>query len=183
MRVMDPAVKAVLAQPHYEYLMFHLGGVSNWYFTTAPFDIPHDGNIYMASGLLIDGKPIKENADLESGETEFTFLDDNRVLSNVLLYEGYINRPVTAEYALFNLQAEFVGTMPFFIGNTTNIDRASLDAADSPPLTIQCQWIWSVGGTPAGRNCSSGAQKAFFPNDLGFDFINDLGKELPWGRE
>lgn len=182
MRIISPDVKAALAQPHYQFILFHLGGVNDYYLTNAPVNISHNGHEYLANGLLLDAPPIKEQADLKSGEIEFTFADMAREFSDILEFEGYLNRPVYAEKAIIGNDFIFKGTLPYFAGTVRNIERASIQEQKRPPLTIQAQWIWAAGETPAGRNCSEGSQKAFFPNDQGMGFINDLGVELPWGR-
>ncbi len=185
MKPLSPQLKALLAQPHREDIIFHLGGEgkTQFYLTNAAIDIAHNGQNYLANGLFIDGKPLPEKADLSSGETPFTFNDLDRAFYSILHTEGYLARPVYAEYAYSNLQNEFVGTLPFFAGTVEGLERVELTDLNRPALTIKCKWLWAVGDTPAGRNCSSGSQKAFFPNDLGLDFVTSLGQENPWGRE
>lgn len=183
MRDLDPAVKTALAGPHYRFLMFYLGGPSQWYLTTSPVDVNHGGNVYQANGLLQKGNPIKETGDLKSAEARFEFADYDRAFTNALLGEGFINRWVSAQYAIYDQDCNFAGTLPFFAGTVSDISQGSLDNKDQAPLQMTCAWLWNIGETPAGRNCTAGSQKAFFPNDRGFEFVNDINRELPWGRE
>lgn len=183
MRPMDPAVKALLAQPHYEFLIVRIAGVSDWCLTNAPVHVEHGGYSYQANGLLLEADPLAEQADLKSGETQFEFADNDRTFTNALLAEGFLFRPIYAQFALFDLEGEFVGTLPYFSGHINDMKRPSIDDENQAPLILSAQWLWSIGENPAGRNCSEGSQKGFFPSDQGMNFINDLGKELPWGRE
>jgi hypothetical protein len=180
---MSSELKQTLKEPHYRYKLFYMGGVSQWYLTNAPVDVVHDGKNYQSNGLFIDGTLIKEQADLKSDEAKYDFADFDRHFTNILLTEGYINRWVRVEYCFFNHRHEFVGVRPIFAGTVSNLEQGSLSDDSRPPLTLGCQWLWNIGETPAGRNCSDGSQKAFFPNDKSLEFINNLGIELPWGRE
>jgi hypothetical protein len=183
MRPLDLGVKTTLAQPHYECLMLHIGGVTDYFLTTAPDNILDNGNTYLANGLLVLGSPIKEQADLKTDETQFTFADFNREFQDLLRAEGYLTRPVFAQMGIFNAAHIYVGAVPFFAGAVSNMQRVSLQNEKTTPLTISAQWLWAVGETPAGRNCTQGSQQGFFPSDQGMAFINDLGQEIPWGRE
>ena len=156
-------------------------------FTTAPLylwtgigDLVTGGKTYTGTGNIMSISDIRETADISAAGATITLSGMASDVLSLALTEPYQGRLARIKLGMtdgtgsVDLTDMFVGYM-----DQMNIDESAGGctiglAVESKLITLE---------RPVVKRYTSASQKARFPDDLAFDFVNDLqDKQLTWGR-
>lgn len=176
------------------------------YFWTGLGDTTIDGITYIGTGNLMQISSIQETAEIQAAGATLTFSGipaDMLSLALSVPYQGRIGKIkfglIDADNNLLQLETAFnmllesgidIGLenpeqsnvlVDMFVGymDQMNIDESPETATISLSLESKLLDL----DKPVIRRYNNESQKALFPNDKAFEFLNDLqGKDLSWGR-
>ena len=139
------------------------------YFWTGLGDTTIDGITYIGTGNLMQISSIQETAEIQAAGATLTFSGIPADLLSLALSVPYQGRIGKIKFGLIDadnnlLQLETAFNMLLESGIDIGLESVDLDR-------------------PVIRRYNNESQKAVFPNDKAFEFLNDLqGKDLSWGR-
>lgn len=176
------------------------------YFWTGIGDTTIDSITYVGTGNLMQISNLKETAEIQAAGATLTFSGipaDMLSLALSVPYQGRIGKIkfglIDADNNLLELETAFnmllesgvnIGLesvdqsnvlIDMFVGymDQMNIDESPETATISLSLESKLLDL----DRPVIRRYNNESQKALFPNDKAFEFLNDLqGKDLSWGR-
>tara|TARA_R110000744_G_scaffold256728_2_gene372230 strand:- start:1867 stop:2751 length:885 start_codon:yes stop_codon:yes gene_type:complete len=176
------------------------------YFWTGTGDTTIDGITYIGTGTLMQISSIKETAEIQAAGATLTISGIPADLLSLALsvpYQGRIGKIkfglIDADNNLLELESAFnmlaesgidIGLesvdqsnvlVDMFVGymDQMNINEGSETSTISLSLESKLLDL----DRPVVRRYNNESQKAFFPNDKAFEFLNDLqSKDLSWGR-
>ena len=176
------------------------------YFWTGIGDTTIDGITYIGTGTLMQISSIKETAEIQAAGATLTLSGIPADLLSLALsvpYQGRIGKIkfglIDADGDLLELESAFnilaesgidIGLegvdqsnvlVDMFVGymDQMNIDEGS----DTATISLSLESKLLDLDRPVIRRYNNESQKVLFPNDLAFEFLNDLqDKDLSWGR-
>jgi len=176
------------------------------YFWTGIGDTTIDGITYTGTGNLMQISSIKETAEIQAAGANLTLSGipaDMLSLALSVPYQGRIGKIkfglIDADNNLLELETAFnmllesgidIGLenpeqsnvlIDMFVGY---MDQMNIDeSAETSIISLSLESKLLDLDRPVIRRYNNESQKALFPNDKAFEFLNDLqGKDLSWGR-
>jgi hypothetical protein len=176
------------------------------YFWTGLGDTTIDGITYIGTGNLMQISSIQETAEIQAAGATLTFSGIPADLLSLALsvpYQGRIGKIkfglIDADNNLLQLETAFnmllesgidIGLesvdqsnvlVDMFVGY---MDQMNIDESpDTATISLSLESKLLDLDKPVIRRYNNESQKALFPNDKAFEFLNDLqGKDLSWGR-
>ena len=176
------------------------------YFWTGLGDTTIDGITYIGTGNLMQISSIQETAEIQAAGATLTFSGipaDMLSLALSVPYQGRIGKIkfglIDADNNLLQLETAFnmllesgidIGLenpeqsnvlVDMFVGY---MDQMNIDESpDTATISLSLESKLLDLDKPVIRRYNNESQKALFPNDKAFEFLNDLqGKDLSWGR-
>lgn len=176
------------------------------YFWTGIGDTTIDGITYTGTGNLMQISSIKETAEIQAAGANLTLSGipaDMLSLALSVPYQGRIGKIkfglIDADNNLLELETAFnmllesgidIGLesvdqsnvlVDMFVGY---MDQMNIDeSAETSIISLSLESKLLDLDRPVIRRYNNESQKALFPNDKAFEFLNDLqGKDLSWGR-
>ena len=176
------------------------------YFWTGLGDTTIDGITYTGTGNLMQISSIKETAEIQAAGANLTLSGipaDMLSLALSVPYQGRIGKIkfglIDADNNLLQLETAFnmllesgidIGLesvdqsnvlVDMFVGY---MDQMNIDeSAETSIISLSLESKLLDLDRPVIRRYNNESQKAVFPNDKAFEFLNDLqGKDLSWGR-
>ena len=176
------------------------------YFWTGTGDTTIDGITYIGTGTLMQISSIKETAEIQAAGATLTISGIPADLLSLALsvpYQGRIGKIkfglIDADGDLLELESAFnilaesgidIGLegvdqsnvlVDMFVGY---MDQMNInEGADTATISLSLESKLLDLDRPVIRRYNNESQKALFPNDKAFEFLNDLqGKDLSWGR-
>jgi len=176
------------------------------YFWTGIGDTTIDGITYTGTGNLMQISSIKETAEIQAAGANLTLSGipaDMLSLALSVPYQGRIGKIkfglIDADNNLLELESAFnmllesgidIGLenveqsnvlVDMFVGY---MDQMNIDeSAETSIISLSLESKLLDLDRPVIRRYNNESQKAVFPNDKAFEFLNDLqGKDLSWGR-
>ncbi len=176
------------------------------YFWTGLGDTTIDGITYIGTGNLMQISNIQETAEIQAAGATLTFSGipaDMLSLALSVPYQGRIGKIkfglIDADNNLLQLETAFnmllesgidIGLenpeqsnvlVDMFVGY---MDQMNIDESpDTATISLSLESKLLDLDKPVIRRYNNESQKALFPNDKAFEFLNDLqGKDLSWGR-
>jgi len=176
------------------------------YFWTGIGDTTIDGITYTGTGNLMQISSIKETAEIQAAGANLTLSGipaDMLSLALSVPYQGRIGKIkfglIDADNNLLQLETAFnmllesgidIGLenpeqsnvlVDMFVGY---MDQMNIDeSAETSIISLSLESKLLDLDRPVIRRYNNESQKALFPNDKAFEFLNDLqGKDLSWGR-
>tara|TARA_R110001599_G_scaffold256629_1_gene456856 strand:+ start:941 stop:1825 length:885 start_codon:yes stop_codon:yes gene_type:complete len=176
------------------------------YFWTGLGDTTIDGITYIGTGNLMQISSIQETAEIQAAGATLTFSGIPADLLSLALsvpYQGRIGKIkfglIDADNNLLELETAFnmllesgidIGLesvdqsnvlVDMFVGY---MDQMNIDESpDTATISLSLESKLLDLDKPVIRRYNNESQKALFPNDKAFEFLNDLqGKDLSWGR-
>lgn len=176
------------------------------YFWTGIGDTTIDGITYTGTGNLMQISSIQETAEIQAAGANLTLSGipaDMLSLALSVPYQGRIGKIkfglIDADNNLLELETAFnmllesgidIGLesvdqsnvlVDMFVGY---MDQMNIDeSAETSIISLSLESKLLDLDRPVIRRYNNESQKALFPNDKAFEFLNDLqGKDLSWGR-
>ena len=176
------------------------------YFWTGIGDTTIDGITYTGTGNLMQISNLKETAEIQAAGATLTLSGipaDMLSLALSVPYQGRIGKIkfglIDADNNLLQLETAFnmllesgidIGLenpeqsnvlVDMFVGY---MDQMNIDeSAETSIISLSLESKLLDLDRPVIRRYNNESQKALFPNDKAFEFLNDLqGKDLSWGR-
>ncbi len=176
------------------------------YFWTGLGDTTIDGITYIGTGNLMQISNIQETAEIQAAGATLTLSGipaDMLSLALSVPYQGRIGKIkfglIDADNNLLQLETAFnmllesgidIGLenpeqsnvlVDMFVGY---MDQMNIDESpDTATISLSLESKLLDLDKPVIRRYNNESQKALFPNDKAFEFLNDLqGKDLSWGR-
>lgn len=176
--VVENALDQSLVRPFFAVeLNFDTSPVRMW---TGVGSATIDGQTYTGTGTLLNVSSIEETAELAVRGATLTLTGIPSELVSLALQEPYQGRTCRIYFGVVdgntysNLTEIFSGYM-----DQMNIDEGP--EFGTIELTVENKLIDLERSRV--RRYSSGYQKSVYPNDKGFDFVEDLqDKDIMWGR-
>ncbi len=176
------------------------------YFWTGIGDTTIDSITYVGTGNLMQISNLKETAEIQAAGATLTFSGipaDMLSLALSVPYQGRIGKIkfglIDADNNLLELETAFnmllesgvnIGLesvdqsnvlVDMFVGY---MDQMNIDESpETSTISLSLESKLLDLDRPVLRRYNNESQKALFPNDKAFEFLNDLqGKDLSWGR-
>jgi len=157
-------------------LLFDTGSVRLW---SGLDNLTYGGNTYTGVGMLLGISSIEETADIAARGITISLSGISAQAISLALTEKYQNRTCNLYFALSGIVADAI---KIFSGL---IDQMSINDTGEQmtiSLTVESRLI-DLERARTSRYTSED-QKRLYPNDKGFDFVNDLQtKQILWGRK
>lgn len=186
MRDLHPDTLAALKTDHYRATLLKLDFIPTpIYLTDCVIDIEYAGNTYLANGKFLGLGNVKQDIDIKVSNVNVTLDAVENSLVSIMLNNSQNSREVSVSTVILNKNYDIVGepiAMQSLIVNGTpkiSDDRKGGKAIITQALSTEFA-NWSKTN---GRRTTTASQQKHFPNDTGFDFAVDSGKEVKWGRK
>jgi len=180
-------------------LLFDTGALYLW---TGLGDLVYDGTAYTGTGTLLDISDVEETVEIAARGATLTLSGIPSEVLALALTEPYQGRQCKIYFGLFNkgkllqedsayilledgsriaLELQELGLAEIFAGY---MDQMNIqEGADTCDVELKVENKLVDLERARVRRYSSGYQKSVYPNDKGFDFVEDLqDKEIVWGR-
>lgn len=152
-----------------EVEMYHLLRIdfsSPLYYTTAPYDITYDGNLYLSSAVLFSIPDVLESLKIKPGATNIGLSGSVQAIHALLLSESKNIDVYIYRYLIST--AETVLMHKGFTDKYSTKEKAR-GPVSSVNLTVSSHWSnWEA---PAGRFLSDAEQQRLYPGDLGLEYV------------
>lgn len=172
------------------------------YLWTGLGDLVYGGNTYTGSGTLIDISQVEETVEIAARGATITLSGIPTEALALALTEPYQGRQCKIYFGLFSkgkllkedgafilledgsriiLELQELGLTEIFAGY---IDQMNIqEQSDVSTIEFKLENKLVDLERARVRRYSSGYQKSVYPNDKGFDFVEDLqDKDVVWGR-
>jgi hypothetical protein len=152
--------------------------------TDAFRNIDWGGNTYYALGHYLDFGGVEETAELQVNSVRLTLSGVDGVYVSLFMTHNYIDRRMVIRKAFLAADdSVVVDPFPLFDG------RCDAPEINEDPSNGQC----TVGFTAAshwvdferkpGRHTNHDEQQIWFPGDMGFEYVSQIGNtEMKWGK-
>ena len=139
-----------------------------------------DGDDYTGAGTIMQVSAIEETSEIAARGANFTLTGIPSELVSLALSEPYQGRVVNVWFGLFDVTAGASEVIKMFSGL---MDVMTInDDPNSVTITMSAENRLIQLERPNVSRYTSEDQKRKYPNDLGFDFVNDIqDKEIKWG--
>ena len=139
-----------------------------------------NGDIYTGAGTLINVSSVEETSEVEARGISLTLSGLPPELISIALQENYQNRIIKL-YVGAILSNGTIESYQLFGGR---LDVMTIqEGADTATITVTAENRLIDLNRPRQRRYTSEDQKALFPGDLGFDYVNDLQeRQIEWGK-
>ena len=164
-----------------------------------------DGDVYVGSGNMLAISTIDETSEVAAKGATLTLSGIPSELISLALSEPYQGRKCKIYFGAQNANGEFLlqengslllnedGSAFSIAGDTESvmaeiftgyIDQMNIDeGAETSTIAVGVESRLIDLQRPRVRRYTHESQKSRFPNDLGFQFVNDLqDKKFAWGR-
>lgn len=186
MRDLHPDTLAALKTDHYRATLLHLDFTPTAvYLTSFVTDIDFAGNTYLANGKLLGLGNVKQSIDIKVSNVNLTLDAVDPTLVSILLNNSQNSRDVNVYTVILNknyqIQGNPIAMQSLIVNGSPKItdDRKNGKAI----ITLRLASEFANWSKKSGRRTTPASQQRFFPNDTGFDFAAESGKEIPWGRK
>ena len=177
------------------------------YFWTGLGDTTINGLTYVGTGNLMQISNLKETAEIQAAGATLTFSGIPADLLSLALsvpYQGRIGKIkfglIDADNNLLDLESAFNMLLEsgVNIGLESNVKQSNVlidmfvgymdqmnidESPETSTISLSLESKLLDLDRPVLRRYNNESQKALFPNDRAFEFLNDLqGKDLSWGR-
>lgn len=181
-------------------LLFDTGALYLW---TGIGDLVYGGTTYTGTGNLLNISDVEETVEIAARGATLTLNGIPTEVLSLALTEPYQGRQCKIYFGLFNksnlltedsayilledgskivLELEQLGLAEIFAGYMDQMNIS--EQADTCDIELKVENKLVDLERARVRRYSSGYQKSVYPNDKGFDFVEDLqDKEIVWGRK
>lgn len=142
-----------------------------------------NGNVYIATGHLLNFSGVEESAELQVTQATVTLSGVDQVWIANVMQQNYIDRRLVIYKGFLDAaDALVVDPGPIFDG------RMDAPVIDEDPASGQCTVMitaashWTDFERTPGRHTNDAEQQIWFPGDKGFEFVSQLNKQIIWGR-
>jgi len=185
-RALHPETLTWLKQDHYRAILLKINYTPTPVFlTNTAFDVVYNGDTYVANGKLLKIGNPKLSIDIRTNRS--TLMLDAVEPSLVSILRNNVQTGRLVEQFIAILKPDYA-----IAGEPIQLPTMVLEGA--PKITndpekgkaiieqkVASEFAnWSQKG---GRRTTPASQHRFFPNDTGFDFAAESGKQYPWGRK
>lgn len=153
------------------------------YLWTGLGDISYGGNTYVGTGNLLKISDVEETTEIAARGATLTLSGIPSEVLSLALTEPYQGRQCKIYFGLFDREND-VEPILFTEVFAGYMDQMNInEAADTCDIELKAENKLIDLERARVRRYSSGYQKSIYPNDKGFDFVEDLqDKEIVWGR-
>ncbi|OOZ41674.1 hypothetical protein BOW53_03065 [Solemya pervernicosa gill symbiont] len=146
-------------------------------------DIVHNGNTYLANGLLLNIGDITEELELTNNSLKITLTAVQQDVLALLLSGDYHNRAVIIHRGLLDDgELLVVDPVSVFRGQIDDFRFEEDPRAGTATISLTVAGEWSDFERVAGRRTNDADTQSFFPGDRGFEFAGQTINDLKWGR-
>jgi len=186
MRTLHPDTLAALKTDHLRAILIKLDFTPTpIYLSNTAFDVVHNGNTYLGNGQLLKIGKIHQDIDIRVSTVELTLDAVDSSLVSLLLGLPQHGRNVELSLAILNNNYSIIGdVMPMYSmiidGAPSIIDDPSKGKAIIKQKISSEFANWKQKG---GIRTTPASLQRFSPNDTGFDFAAESGREYKWGAK
>lgn len=144
-------------------------------------DVSAFSNTFVSSPDLLSIDGVEESGDVRVNEFEITMSGVNQAYISIFLNNEFVNVRMRIWKAVLQNDAIVGDPISIFDGK---ISGMGLDeGTDTSEVTIKASSHWKDFEKMSGRKTNPTSQQRFFPNDVGFEFAQDLKRDISWGRK
>ena len=158
-------------------LLFDSAPIRMW---TGQGEATIDGNTYIGAGQLLSISSVDETSEIAVKGADIILSGMNSEVISLALQSSYQGRVCNIYFGQASGNT-FTGLTQIFSGYMDEMNISEGPDTGTIELKVENKLIDLERARVA--RYSSGYQKSIYPNDLGFDFVEDLqNKNVPWGR-
>ena len=150
------------------------------YLTDNGYDVPFDGDTYLANGYLLELDATKESTDLRVGSVDIELTAVDQIFIALFLTGNWINRTVRVRRAFLDDNGQVLETFITFDGQITEYEVTEED--DTATMVLSVASHWADFERTSGRVTNNNSQQYHFPGDLGFQYAANSIRDLKWGK-
>lgn len=147
-------------------------------------DVDWNGSTYSAGGDLLGFDGLEEASDIAVSSVTVSLSGADKSIISTFLSNYYFNRRLTIHLAIFDDNDELIpDPVLLFEGR---MSRPQVDEDPEQPtcvISVEASNQFSDFERKPGRHTSSNEQRAFFPDDLGFEYATEKDRTLTWGSD
>ena len=136
-------------------------------------DLSWSGDTYTGSGGLLAMSPIIESGDLVANSVEFVLSGIDAAIVSTALSEDYQGRPVSMWRGAFDSSRAIIADPILIFAGTMDVMPIRDEGATATVSVVAESEIRSLTRAST-RKWTSMDQKAFYPNDKGFDEVPQI---------
>ena len=183
-RTLTAAVTNALAADHVAALVFVSMDFSSGvlYVCNAAYDIDWNGHTWLGAGMVGRLDAIEEAADQQARAIALYLsgIPPDRI--STALGEYYQGRAITIWFAPLNPAGYAVYADPVVVF-TGRMDTMNIELGKTASITLTAESRQADQNRPRVRRYNHGDQVAFYPNDLGLQYVEQMASvTLLWGR-
>jgi hypothetical protein len=177
-----PVIAATQDDPARPVLLVSLDYASGFVrLTSLPYDVVYDGHTYSGVGSLGGISPVEEGSELQSYRLDLTLSDLPADFIALALGEDYQGRDARIYLGLVDAGHVLIDEpMLLFRGRMDTQHIAMGPETGSVRVRVESRMAdWE---RPRVRRYTDADQRARFPGDRGFEFVEQIPQNLNWGR-
>lgn len=173
MRGLDANTIAALEAGHFRcaYLVDIEFDSNPLYLSTLYSDLVYDSKTYVGAGNLGQISNTSENTGLEPSNVTITLSAINAAILPTVFSQEYINRPASIRLILLDDSGSVIGEIPYYNGIISSL---SLEYGATASIQIELSDQLSVWNRRKVRRYTDQDQKASYPSDRGFEFVEQI---------
>lgn len=186
MRTLHPDTLAALKTDHLRAILVKFDYTPYpVYLSNTPFDVEYQGDIYLGNGQLLGLDKLSQSIDIRVSTSTVSLDAIDPAHVAILLGNPQHGRSVSVALAILNnqyqVQGEIIRMNSMIIDGSPSIDDDPSKGEAKIKQKLSSEFAnWEATN---GRRTTPASQQRYFPNDTGFDFAAESGKEVKWGRK
>ena len=160
-------------------------GSTNLAFTENSFDlissISGSSTTYLSSGVLLDVTTVNESQGVNISRINLTITGVDQTYISLVLNNNVIHDEVKIFRAFLNSSNAIIAD-PFLIYHGFINSFQIVDSTTTATLKLDIESYFANASQINGRITNNSTQQRFFSGDKGFEFADQIIKDLKWGN-
>ena len=180
-RSLSSDVKTQLASG--SFAMAHLVKLeleATYYYTDSNSDVVDGSDTYTANAFLQGLSAVTESAAINIGSMTLKISGVNQTIISDVLNYGHLNRDITIKRAILDDSDAVIETFEIYKGFIEGMSIS--DSGETSSVNFSIANHWADFERIEGRATNNSSQQHFHDGDLGFEFADQVTKQLLWGE-
>ena len=161
-------------------------GTTTVYFTENSFNLTSSisgtSRTYLSSGVLLDVTNVNESAGVNVSRLNLTITGVDQTYIALVLANNITHNAVTVYRALLDSSNSIIAD-PFLLYKGFINGYQIVDNTQTATVKFDIESHFANAGQVNGRITNNETQQRYFPNDVGFEFSDQIIQDIKWGKK
>ena len=153
---------------------------TTYYYTDSNSEIVDGSETYSANAFLQGLSAVTESAAINIGSMTLKISGVNQTIISDVLNYGHLNRDITIKRAILDDSDAVIETFEIYKGFIEGMSIS--DSGETSSVNFSIANHWADFERIEGRVTNNSSQQHFHDGDLGFEFADQVTKQLLWGE-